>query len=65
MDRIEAAECLDESFTFATGISLANYAAKAFGAYQDASQYGEVTWRLLPQAAGRAAEFQFYPETDS
>lgn len=32
MDRIHAAETMDESFAFAPGFSLQNYAAQAFGA---------------------------------
>lgn len=61
MDRLMTAECLDESFAFATGFSLEDYAARAFGAYQDDKQYGEVVWKFLPHAAARAAEFRFHP----
>ncbi|TNF16545.1 MAG: WYL domain-containing protein [Rhodobacteraceae bacterium] len=61
MDRIHAAAVLDESFAFAPGFTLENYAAKAFGVYQDPAQYGEVIWRFAPAAAGRAAEFRFHP----
>lgn len=61
MDRIYAAEPLDESFSFATGFSLQDYAAQAFGVYQDPAQYGEVVWRFVPDAATRAAEFRFHP----
>ncbi|MGO6846281.1 WYL domain-containing protein (plasmid) [Rhizobium ruizarguesonis] len=61
MDRIHAAEALDESFCFARGFSLQDYAARAFGVYQDPEQYGEVVWRFVPRAAARAAEFRFHP----
>lgn len=61
MDRIKSAECLDESFAFVIGFSLGDYAAKAFGAYQDEGQYGEAIWRFHPHAAERASEFQFHP----
>lgn len=60
MDRIHAAETLDQSFAFAPGFSLANYAAQAFGVYQDPAQLGEVIWRFAPEAAARAAEFSFH-----
>jgi len=60
MDRIQTARCLDESFAFEDGFSIDTYAAKAFGAYQDPSQYGEVVWRFSPAAADRAAGFQFH-----
>jgi predicted DNA-binding transcriptional regulator YafY len=61
MDRIYVAEVLDESFAFAPGFILEDYAAKAFGVYQDPAQYGEVIWRFAPNAAERAAEFRFHP----
>ena len=35
MDRIHAAEVMDESFAFAPGFVLEDYAARAFGVYQD------------------------------
>ena len=65
MDRIQTAKCLDESFAFESGFSIDSYAAKAFGAYQDPSQYGEVIWRFSPAAADRAAEFQFHPNQNA
>ncbi len=61
MDRIHEAVVLNESFPFAWGFSLEEYAAKAFGVYQDPEQYGEVIWRFTPKAAERAAEFRFHP----
>lgn len=39
-----------------------DYAAQAFGVYQDPAQYGEVIWRFAPEAAARAAEFRFHPK---
>ena len=61
MDRIQEAQVLNESFQLALGFSLENYAALAFGVYQDPEQYGEVVWRFTPKAAERAAEFRFHP----
>ena len=61
MDRIYAAEVIDESFAFAPGFTLQDYAAQAFGVYQDPAQYGEVVWQFAPEAAERAAEFRFHP----
>ncbi len=61
MDRIHEAQVLNESFQLAPGFSLENYAAMAFGVYQDPEQYGEVVWRFTPEAAERAAEFRFHP----
>ena len=61
MDRIHTAEALDESFAFAPGFALEDYAAQAFGVYQDPAQYGEVIWRFAPEVASRASEFRFHP----
>ena len=61
MDRIHSAEPLNESFAFTPGFSLEDYAAQAFGVYQNPAQYGEVIWRFAPAAAARAAEFRFHP----
>ncbi len=65
MDRIQTAKCLDESFAFEYGFSIDTYAAKAFGAYQDRAQYGEVVWRFSPAAADRAAGFKFHPNQNA
>ena len=61
MDRITEAEVLNESFQLTPEFSLESYAAQSFGVYQDPAQYGEVVWRFAPDAATRAAEFQFHP----
>lgn len=62
MDRIHEVTVLNESFPFAPEFNLDDYAAKAFGVYQDPEQYGEVVWRFQPEAAERAAEFRFHPD---
>lgn len=61
MHRIRSAEALDESFNFAPGFSLEQYAAQSFGVYQDPAQYGEVVWRFTTDAAACAADFCFHP----
>ena len=61
MDRINTAEALDESFAFALGFWLEDYAARAFGMYQNPAQFGEVICRFAPRIAARAGEFRFHP----
>ncbi len=61
MDRIHEAEVQEEGFALASDFALSDYAAQAFGVYQDPEQYGEVIWRFAPEAAERAAEFRFHP----
>ncbi|WP_235008557.1 helix-turn-helix transcriptional regulator [Candidatus Halocynthiibacter alkanivorans] len=65
MDRILDAASLDETFIFEPEFSIDDHAAKAFGAYQDPAQYGEVVWKFAPAAAERAAGFQFHPHQKS
>jgi predicted DNA-binding transcriptional regulator YafY len=60
IDLIHAAEPLDESFALQEGFTLADYAARSFGVWQDPDQYGEVVWRFAPEAAERAAGFSFH-----
>lgn len=62
MDRIYSPQTLDESFSFAPGFSLEDYAGQSFGVYQDSAQYGEVIWRFAPESAARASEFCFHPK---
>jgi predicted DNA-binding transcriptional regulator YafY len=62
MDRIYSPQTLDESFSFAPGFSLEDYAAQSFGVYQDPAQYGEVIWRFASESAARASEFCFHPK---
>lgn len=61
IDLIHEAEALNESFALQDGFSIADYAAQAFGVWQDPAQYGEVIWRFAPDAAERAAGFRFHP----
>jgi len=61
IDLIHEAETLNESFALQDGFTIAEYAARAFGVWQDPSQYGEVVWRFAPEAAERAAGFRFHP----
>lgn len=61
IDLIHRAETLDESFALEDGFTLADYAARSFGVWQDPEQLGEVVWRFAPEAAERAAGFRFHP----
>ena len=61
IDLIQAAETLNESFSLQEGFNLSDYAAQAFGVFQDPAQFGEVIWRFAPEAAERAKGFQFHP----
>jgi len=62
IDLIHEAETLNESFSLQEGFTIQDYAAQAFGVWQDPAQYGEVIWRFTPEAADRAAGFRFHPQ---
>jgi predicted DNA-binding transcriptional regulator YafY len=61
IDMIHEAETLNESFALQEGFTITDYAAQAFGVWQDPAQYGEVVWRFSQDAADRAAGFRFHP----
>ena len=61
LDMISDAQVTDKWFARDPDFSLAEYAARAFGAFQDQSQYGEVIWRFAAEAAERAGEWRFHP----
>ena len=61
LDRIAEAEVTGEWFVRDAGFSLADYAARAFGAFQNEAEYEEVVWRFSAEAAERAAEWRFHP----
>ena len=61
IDLIHQAEALDESFALQESFTIADYAAQAFGVWQDPTQFGEVIWRFTSDAAERAAGFRFHP----
>lgn len=55
MDRLHAAEVMDESFVFASEFTLEDGAGSPIDLYQDPAQYGEVLWCFVPEAAECAA----------
>jgi predicted DNA-binding transcriptional regulator YafY len=56
---VEAVEVTAEPFTRDPGFSLAAYAARSFGVFQD--EPFDTVWRFAPEAADDAAEFVFHP----
>ena len=48
-------------FTYPGEFDLREYATRAFGSYHHDAEYGEVVWKFSPEAADRAARFQFHP----
>ena len=62
--RIEAmngVQSLNESFERDPSFDLHQFAARAFGTYQDMKEFDEVVWRFTPEAAAHARGFQFHP----
>lgn len=60
-ERIESAELTSESFVRDPDFDINRYAQKAFGAFQNDSEDGEVIWKFQPSAAEHARAFVFHP----
>jgi hypothetical protein len=58
LGNIKAVEVLGATFKEDPNFSLAEYAARSFGVYQEPPF--EVEWRFSPQAAAEAANYQFH-----
>jgi predicted DNA-binding transcriptional regulator YafY len=56
---IERVEILDATFTREPTFSLAAYAERSFGVFQE--KPSDVVWKFSPSAAADAREFQFHP----
>ncbi|UWQ85013.1 helix-turn-helix transcriptional regulator [Leisingera caerulea] len=61
LDLIDSAEVIEEFFERDPNFDLNDHAAHAFGSFQSVDEYGPVHWRFTPDAARRAAEWQFHP----
>ena len=60
-ERIQSAELTGESFIRDPGFDIDQHAQKAFGAFQNDSEYGEVIWKFTPAVASHARAFLFHP----
>jgi len=60
-ERIESAELTGESFIRDVGFDIDKHAQKAFGAFQNDAEYGEVVWKFKPNSASHARAFVFHP----
>lgn len=60
-ERILSAELTSEAFVRDPGFDIEQHAKKAFGAFQNDAEYGEVIWRFAPDVAAHARAFLFHP----
>jgi predicted DNA-binding transcriptional regulator YafY len=60
-ERIESAELTDESFVRDPDFEIDKHAQKAFGAFQNDAEYGEVVWKFKAGVASHARAFLFHP----
>ena len=60
-ERIQSAELTGESFVRDPGFDIDKHAQKAFGAFQNDAEYGEVVWKFKSGAASHARSFLFHP----
>ena len=57
----ESAELTGESFVRVPGFDINQHAKKAFGAFQNDTEYSEVVWKFKPGAASHVRAFLFHP----
>jgi predicted DNA-binding transcriptional regulator YafY len=60
-ERIQGAELTGEIFNRDPGFDIHEHAQKAFGAFQNDAEYGEVIWKFKPSVASHARAFSFHP----
>jgi predicted DNA-binding transcriptional regulator YafY len=60
-ENIQKAELTGENFVRDPGFDIDKHAQKAFGAFQNDSEYGEVVWKFKPGVASHARAFLFHP----
>jgi predicted DNA-binding transcriptional regulator YafY len=61
IDRIESLELLLTPYERPNSPTLAEYAQRSFGVYQDRDEPSEIVWRFSPEVADEAERFQFHP----
>lgn len=60
-DRITDVIITQDWFVKDPDFSIARYASRSFGAFQNEAEFGEVIWVFSAEAAERAAEWRFHP----
>jgi predicted DNA-binding transcriptional regulator YafY len=60
-ERIQKAELTGENFIRDPAFDIDQHAQKAFGAFQNDAEYGEVIWKFKPDVASHARAFLFHP----
>lgn len=61
IDRIQRLELLRATYERPESPTLAEYAQRSFGVYQDRDEPSEIVWRFSPEVADEAERFQFHP----
>jgi predicted DNA-binding transcriptional regulator YafY len=61
VEEISEAEVLGQSFELNANFNITEHAQKAFGSYENPSEFGEVVWKFTPAAAPHARLYQFHP----
>lgn len=61
LDRIAEATVLESTFVPPADFNLHDHAARAFSAFHDPSEYGEVIWHFNAEASQAAAAYLFHP----
>lgn len=64
-DRITDVIITQDWFVRDSDFSIARYASRSFGAFQNEVEFGEVIWVFSAEAAERAAEWRFHPTQET
>ena len=62
LDTILSAKLTEQIYTIPEDFDLHTFANRAFGVYQNDTEYGDVIWKFSPEAATNAKSYLFHPE---
>lgn len=61
LDGIKSASLTEEACSVPDNFDLHEFATRAFGVYQNDTEYGEVVWKFRPEVASHVEAYQFHP----
>jgi predicted DNA-binding transcriptional regulator YafY len=62
LDTVLSATLTDKSYSIPEDFDLHEFANRAFGVYQNDSEYCDIVWKFTPEAAKNAKSYLFHPE---
>ena len=62
LDTILSARFTEQTYTIPEDFDLHAFANRAFGVYQNDTEYSDIVWKFTPEAAANAKSYLFHPE---